>query len=179
METHSSHFFASNIIKPVPEEVRPVLITDSFSTPSNVGSVIRLAANVGALRVIVLNGAHLRESKIRKTAGAAYSQVEVVFAGTGDLEKYLPHDYVLVALETGGNARSIFEPLPAKMALVLGNEKFGMSDEVLKRCSLVRYIPMPGMIKSMNVSHAASVALFEWYRQNSIDVVVEGSKRKG
>ncbi len=124
-----------------------------------------MAANVGALRVIVLNGEHLRESKIKKTAGAAYSQVEVVFCDLNELNRYIPEDYVLVALETAGEAQSIFEPLPAKMVLVLGNEKQGMSHEMLRRCQFIRFIPMPGAIKSMNVSHAAGVAIFEWYRQ--------------
>jgi len=125
METHSKQFFSRHEIEPLPKHISPIIVADSFSTPSNVGSIIRLGANIGALRVIVINGEHLRESKIKKTA----------------------------------------EPLPEKMVLVLGNEKFGMSEKILMQCQEIRYIPMPGKIKSMNVSHAASVGLFEWYRQ--------------
>jgi tRNA G18 (ribose-2'-O)-methylase SpoU len=166
METHSKQFFSRHEIEPLPKHISPIIIADSFSTPSNVGSIIRLGANMGALRVIVINGEHLRETKIKKTAGAAYSQIEVVFIEFDELQNYIPDDYVLSALETTGNAKSIFEPLPEKMALVLGNEKFGMSEKILMQCQEIRYIPMPGIIKSMNVSHAASVGLFEWYRQH-------------
>lgn len=167
METHSKYFFADRPTKALPDELRPILIADSFSTPSNVGSIIRLAANVGAWRVVVINGEHLRESKIKKTAGAAWDQIDVVFTDSEGSGRYLPDGYALVALETSGEARSIYDgSLPGKMALVLGNEKYGMSKQLLEQCDELRFIPMPGKIKSMNVSHAASVCLFEWYRQN-------------
>lgn len=168
METHSKYFFANHQVEALAEEIRPILIADSFSTPSNVGSIIRLAANIGAKQVIVLNGEHLRVSKIKKTAAAAWDQVDLVFSEIDQLTTLIPSDYSLVALETSEDAVNLYgEPLPSKMALVLGNEKFGMSEDVLKMCHQSRFIPMAGLIKSMNVSHAASVCVFEWYRQNS------------
>ncbi len=166
METHSKYFFADHPTKEIPEDIRPIIITDSFSTPSNVGSIIRLAANIGAKRVIVLNGEHLRKSKIKKTAGASYEQVEVKYTDVPRLSQFIPEDYSLIAIETSEGAISLYKDnLPEKIALVLGNEKFGMSSEVIEQCQQSRYVPMPGKIKSMNVSHAASVCLFEWYRQ--------------
>ncbi len=168
METHSKDFFAHHVIEPIESDNRPVLIADSFSTPSNVGSLIRLASNIGALRVVVLNGDHLRESKIKKTAAAAYSQVDVVFANSENWTSYIPEGYQFIALETAGEPKSVYEELPQKMALVLGNEKQGMSQEVLNKCDSIRYIPMPGPIQSMNVTHAATVCLFEWYRQYKV-----------
>nr|WP_321450613.1 TrmH family RNA methyltransferase [uncultured Carboxylicivirga sp.] len=165
METHSKYFFANEIIPPLDNAIRPIIIADSFSTPSNIGSVIRLAANVGALKVIVLNSDNLRESKIKKTAGAALQHVEVIFTITDRLLEYVPKDYSLIAIETVETAKSIFEALPQKIAFVLGNEKFGVSDNVLSLCDASRFIPMAGRIKSMNVSHAATVSIFEWYRQ--------------
>ncbi len=166
METHSKHFFADYNVEPIDKKCKPILVADSFSTPSNVGSLIRLASNLGALRVVVLNGDHLRESKIKKTAASAYTQVDVVFADSENWRSYVPNDYSLVALETAGEPTSVFSELPLKMALVLGNEKHGVSQDVLHQCDSIRFIPMPGTIKSMNVSHAAAVSLFEWYRQN-------------
>ncbi|MCU4163014.1 TrmH family RNA methyltransferase [Carboxylicivirga caseinilyticus] len=165
METHSKYFFSDHHVPGLPENMKPILIADSFATPSNIGSLIRLGANLGISKVIVLNGFHLRQSKIKKTAGAALQHIEVVYTETPQLLSYIPSEYSIVGIETAENATSIFDQLPKKVAFVLGNEKYGISKEVLEICHSTRYIPMPGKIKSMNVSHAASVSLFEWYRQ--------------
>lgn len=50
-------------------------------------------------------------------------------------------------------------------ALVLGTEKFGVSDEALDLCDGEVIIPMHGMTQSLNVSVAAAVILYEAQRQ--------------
>ena len=47
-----------------------------------------------------------------------------------------------------------------KVALVLGGEKRGLSDDELQRCQDVLVIPTPGPQPSMNLSHAASILLY-------------------
>lgn len=47
-----------------------------------------------------------------------------------------------------------------KVALVLGGEKRGLSDDELARCQDIIVIPTPGSQPSMNVSHAAGVLLY-------------------
>jgi tRNA G18 (ribose-2'-O)-methylase SpoU len=72
-----------------------------------------------------------------------------------------------VAVETIAEATSIFETkLIGKYAFVLGNERYGIDNKSLKSCQATVYIPMPGIVKSMNVVQAANVVLFEWLRQN-------------
>ncbi len=161
--THSKIFFSETSVKEVPVEIRPIVITDRLSTPENIGHIIRLAANVSALKVIVVNGDTLRTSKIRKTAGTAFNHIPVEFISADELTKHIPKEYTLTALETVAGAENLFTTkLPDKLALVLGNEKYGVSEELLNICSKKIFIPMPGPIKSMNVSHAAAVSLFYW-----------------
>lgn len=50
-------------------------------------------------------------------------------------------------------------------AIVLGTEKFGVSDEALTECDGEIVIPMIGMTQSLNVSVAAALILFEAQRQ--------------
>jgi tRNA G18 (ribose-2'-O)-methylase SpoU len=52
--------------------------------------------------------------------------------------------------------------------LVVGNEVFGIDDDVLEACDSALEIPMHGMKHSLNVSVAAGVALFELVRQMSL-----------
>lgn len=164
METHSKHFFSvvHNVIN---DGCDLILVADSFSTPENIGSLIRLAANVNASKVIVIGSDECRTSKIKKTAGAAIGHVEVEFIQKENFE--VEEGYLLVALETVEGALNIYdEHLPSKMMLVLGNEKYGVSEDILSKCNSVIYIPMVGEIKSMNVAAAAAVSAFEWLRQN-------------
>lgn len=53
------------------------------------------------------------------------------------------------------------------MALMIGSEQSGMPGNVKFPGQLDVHIPMHGAVKSMNVSHAASVCLFEWVRENA------------
>jgi len=48
---------------------------------------------------------------------------------------------------------------------VMGSEKDGLSNDVLRRCSLLVKIPMAATFDSLNVSVAAGVAMYEYVRQ--------------
>ena len=169
VDTHSKIFFSETEVREIPAGQRPIVITDNFSTPENIGHVIRLAANIGALKVIVLGDNSLRASKIRKTAGTSFDHIPVDFIAREELSAHIPQGYTLTALETVAGAESLSTTiLPDKMALILGNEKYGISKELLDMSSKKVFIPMPGPIKSMNVSHAAAVCLFCWIGQVKI-----------
>ena len=78
----------------------------------------------------------------------------------------MPEGKPIVAIETADNATCIYETLlPENVAFIVGSESHGLSNELLAQCDMVVYIPVPGPTRSLNVSHAAAVALFEWQRQ--------------
>lgn len=54
------------------------------------------------------------------------------------------------------------------VALVMGNEENGISDEVLRQCDEIAEIPMLGNIGSLNVSVAAGVFMYEVVRQRNL-----------
>ncbi len=167
METHSKYFFNTNMQRNKDSESDLIIVCDNFSTPENIGSIVRLAANVKVSKLIVIGSEECRQSKIKKTAGAALGHIQLQYCNKDNFIDHIPSAYTIVALETIDGARDLYqEILPKKMALVLGNEKFGVSKDVLMYCNNYVYIPMPGPIKSMNVSHAASVCAFEWLRQH-------------
>ena len=51
------------------------------------------------------------------------------------------------------------------VAIVMGSEDTGISDEVLRLCDELAAIPMLGNIGSLNVSVAAGVMMYEAVRQ--------------
>ena len=129
--------------------------------------MIRLADNVGAGDVFILGtDFQLRMSSIRKTAGLSFNNVRLTFISPEDFFDQLNPHLQLVAIETSEDSTNIFTTnLPDKIVFLLGNERNGLPDEILQKCALKVHIPMTGKCKSMNVSHALSVALFEWQRQ--------------
>lgn len=144
----------------------PIIVADLIRTPENIGNLIRLAANIGVQRVVSIEHTPHKESKIRKTACMAWDYVELVHATDDNFAQFLPDDYLWTALETSDKSVGIYSAaLPQKMALFVGNEVYGIRQELLDRCPLHVNIPMCGPATSMNVSHATAVALFEWLRQ--------------
>ncbi len=148
---------------------RPIVIADNLRTPENMGSVLRLAANVGAEKVLFLKGdigETPRSWKIKKTASGAEEKVSWKIIAQDELHENIPPDYLLVAIETAESAVNIYQTaLPPKVAFIVGHEVFGISDTLLQRADKIVYIPIPGVISSLNVTHALGIAAFEWLRQ--------------
>lgn len=146
---------------------RPVVIADNLLTPENMGSMIRLACNIGASDMIFLGVKPTHSiSKVHKNAASSKNSKIWYFTEETDLRKLVPANKKIVAIETSTDATNIYETkLPEDVAFVVGNEANGMRQEILDQCDMVVYIPVPGENCSLNVSHAASVALFEWLRQ--------------
>lgn len=147
---------------------RPIILADNLLTPDNMGSMIRLSDNIGASEMIFLGVEPTHNlSRVRKCAASSKDNIKWYFTEENDLRKLIPSNKKIVAIETATNATNIYETeLPADAAFIVGNESHGIREEILNQCDMVVYIPIPGPTRSLNVSHAASVALFEWLRQH-------------
>ena len=66
----------------------------------------------------------------------------------------------------GGYDKNGNESIKNNTIFIVGNEKSGLEKSIIKLCSKVLYIPTFGKNKSMNVSHALTVALSQWIKQN-------------
>ena len=146
---------------------RPIIIADHLMTPDNMGAMIRLADNIGASEVCFLGKEEEhRLGKVRRAAASSRDNIRWYFSEETDLHKIVPEDKSIVAIETADNATCIYDTqLPKDVAFIVGSESHGLSEDLLAQCDTVVYIPVPGPTRSLNVSHAAAVALFEWQRQ--------------
>ncbi len=59
------------------------------------------------------------------------------------------------------------------LALVFGNEKYGLSEETMSECDGFFEIPQMGMIHSLNISVACAVTLYEAMRQRMLTGVYD------
>ena len=54
-----------------------------------------------------------------------------------------------------------------KIALLMGGEDSGLSDEILNKIDAVAHIEMSGLMESLNVSVAAGIAMQNFFKKNS------------
>ncbi len=165
METNSVAFFQSEDYPELP--AKPIIAAWQIQNPGNIGSLMRLADNLGTNQLFILDNENpKRESSIKKTAGLSYKNVKLSFISFTEFINLLPTDYQLTAIETSANSKNIYTTqLPDNIAFIVGNEKYGLPEDILNQCQNTVHIPMTGLCKSMNVSHALAVSIFEWQRQ--------------
>ena len=145
-----------------------IVVADGLSSPMNVGAVLRLAANLNAEKtwLVYEQDPGFRSYKIKSTSSGASEKTDWEIVAPEKLKDALPPDYEIIAIETTETAQNIFEvKFPEKIVLIVGNERLGISGPVLKLAKQHLFIPVPGNISSLNVTHALAVGLYEWYRQ--------------
>jgi tRNA G18 (ribose-2'-O)-methylase SpoU len=141
-----------------------VAVLENIRSLWNVGSVFRTADAV-RLEQLHLCGytGHPPRPEIAKTAlGATETVPWSYWSRSADALEYLrEHGYQILALELTTHSRPLAEiELRAPLALVVGNEVSGVSDEALALCDAAMEIPMDGAKESLNVSVAFGVAAF-------------------
>jgi 23S rRNA (guanosine2251-2'-O)-methyltransferase len=144
-----------------------VLVLDNVRSLHNVGAVFR-TADAFALERLYLCGVTGRPPHREITKTALGSTESVAWTHTATTleaaQQLLAAGYQLVAVEqtTGSVPLPQFRPAPDRpLALVLGNEVFGVDDEVLALCEAAVEIPQLGTKHSLNVSVAAGVVLWD------------------
>jgi tRNA G18 (ribose-2'-O)-methylase SpoU len=147
---------------------RPIIVADNLRTPENMGAVLRLAGNIGAQMTLFVaeDPPTFKSYKIKRTASGASEKTHWKMIKPSELSDYLPEDYQIIALETAPDAQNIYTTrLPEKMVMMVGNELTGISPQLMTLAHKSVFIPLPGEIYSLNVTHALAIGLFEWYRQ--------------
>ena len=141
-----------------------VAVLENIRSLWNVGSVFR-SADAVRLEQIHLCGftGHPPRPEIEKTAlGATETVPWSYWSRSTDALGYLRESgYQILALELTTRSRPLDEiDLRSPVALVVGNELGGVSDEALALCDAAMEIPMDGVKESLNVSVAFGVAAF-------------------
>ena len=150
----------------------PVVVCHQLRSPENLAAIARAMANFG-FTDLILSDPQTHDFRV---AGRIAVQAETVmdqFQVALSLDEALTG--VVYAVGTTSRAQlKRFTPLTpeqavarmathaarGKVALVLGGEKRGLSDDELARCQDVLVIPTPGPQPSMNLSHAATILLY-------------------
>jgi 23S rRNA (guanosine2251-2'-O)-methyltransferase len=143
-----------------------IVLLDGVEDPHNLGAVIRTALAAGAHGVVIpeRRAAGLTDTVARASAGAlAHLAVAKVTNLVRTMEELKEAGYWLVGLDERGDKN--YTDYTSPTGIVLGGEGKGLHELTRKRCDFVVSLPTTGPVKSLNVSVAAGVVLFEALRQ--------------
>ncbi|MEA1873386.1 MAG: 23S rRNA (guanosine(2251)-2'-O)-methyltransferase RlmB [Bacteroidota bacterium] len=148
-----------------------IMVLDGLTDVRNFGALVRTAECVGVDAIVIPDkGAARINSDAMKTSGGALTRVPICKAGIlPGVIKFLQLSGLKVVGITEKAEESVFEQeFSEPLALVMGSEETGISNQILKRADHIAKIPMKGKIASLNVSVAAGVAMYEVSRQRMI-----------
>ncbi|MEJ2636594.1 MAG: RNA methyltransferase [Calditrichia bacterium] len=144
------------------------VVCENIHDPHNVSAILRSCDAVGIPEVQLLYFKETFPELGKKSSASANKWVHTVaHESTDELHNYLQKKGMKIyATHHSKAAKSIHEVdwvHPA--AIVMGNEHRGVSDPMLEIADESIYIPMFGMVESLNVSVATAVILYEACRQ--------------
>ena len=145
------------------------IVLENVSDPHNISAVMRTCDAVGVQDVYILNtkiGLHEMWSAKASSSAAKWLTVHQFTNAIecfAELRKNFSKIYT-THLSTG--AIDLYDiNLTETVALVFGNEHSGVSEEIIDLADGNFIIPQVGIIKSLNISVACAVSLYEAYRQ--------------
>jgi tRNA (guanosine-2'-O-)-methyltransferase len=147
------------------------IVLENVFDPHNISAVMRTADAVGIQDIFILNnkipphrkwGAKSSSSAAKWLTIHQYTDAKECFAELRRRYKkiYTTH---LSTDAVGLHQLNLTEPV----ALVFGNEHSGVSDDIIALADGNFIIPQVGIIKSLNISVACAITLYEAYRQKS------------
>ena len=142
------------------------ILLDNLKYPGNIGAIIRTAHAFGAGEIIIF-GYESITRPMRMAARNLHRWENINFFL--EVEPLIQHieskKYDLVIIDTCPEASSVSSfNFPKKPLFVFGHESLGVEDFLKKENNII-YIPQIGTQNSINVSSAASIILYELYKQ--------------
>jgi 23S rRNA (guanosine2251-2'-O)-methyltransferase len=145
-----------------------IVLLDGVEDPHNLGAIIRTALAAGAHGVIIpeRRAVGLTDTVARASAGAlAHLPVAKVTNLARTMVELKEAGYWLVGLDERAEKSYTEVDYTSPVGIVLGGEGGGLHELTRKRCDFVVALPTSGPVKSLNVSVASGVVLFEALRQ--------------
>lgn len=152
-------------VKEICENKSRIVILDKVMNPTNVGAVIRSAAALGMEAVILTPGCSdpLYRRAARVSMGTVF-QVDWTFLTDESLEPIKALGFKTVAMALKDNSLAVNDPAlmqEKKLAVIMGTEGDGLSDETIAGCDFTVKIPMYNGVDSLNVAAASAVAFYQ------------------
>ena len=142
-----------------------IVILDKVMNPTNVGAIIRSAAALGMDAIVLTPGCSdpLYRRAARVSMGTVF-QIDWTILSEDSLDNIKALGFKTVAMALKDNSLSISDPrlmAESKLAVIMGTEGDGLSDNTISDCDYTVKIPMYHGVDSLNVAAASAVAFYQ------------------
>ena len=150
------------------EKLPILLILDGIQDPQNLGAIFRSAECMGIKNIVVpqKRSSNITDAVWKSSMGAlAYLNICRTNNLVNVVKKLKDEKFKIVATTIDAPRKIYEENYKFPIAIIMGNEHKGVSDELLKYCDIKINIPMYGNITSFNVSVASGIVMYEIKKQ--------------
>lgn len=148
---------------------RRIAVLEDVMNPTNLGAIFRSAAALGVEAVLITRGS--TDPFYRRAARVSMGTVfQVPWAIVEDdwVEQLKHYGFQIISMALCEESISLADPIlkdREKLAIVLGTESTGISEQVLEKSDFVVKIPMSNGVDSLNVAAAGAVVFWELCKQ--------------
>lgn len=142
---------------------RLLVVLTNVRDPGNAGTVIRGADAAGADAVIIGSSSvdAYNPKVVRSAVGSHFHVPMALGVDIPDLLGRLREQGIATYAADGSGSRTLYDvDLHAPHAWVMGNEAWGLPEDLLARCDEAVAVPIYGKAESLNLAMAATVCLF-------------------
>jgi TrmH family RNA methyltransferase len=151
---------------PIPQSLNFILILDQIRDPGNLGTLLRAAAAAGAQAVFLPpETADAFAPKVLRAGMGAHFKLPIHAMGWEAIQRICESAKLKVLLADMDGASCWQTDLCAPLALIVGGEAEGASQQARNLANDKISIPMPGGIESLNAAVAGAILMFEVVRQ--------------
>ncbi|MEW6654762.1 MAG: RNA methyltransferase [Bacteroidota bacterium] len=147
------------------------LVLENIHDPHNVSAIYRTCDATGVQNVglVYTNEDFPKISRVTSSSANKWIDTQRYKSVEDCCDELHKLGFKIYASVLDKNAVDFYQfDLTEPVALVVGNEHRGISDEMQKIADKTFFIPMRGMVQSLNVSVASAVILYEAQRQRSL-----------
>ncbi|MCG6915575.1 RNA methyltransferase [bacterium BMS3Abin03] len=144
------------------------IVLENIYDPHNVSAIFRTCDAAGIPKVTLLYYTEPFPKIGKKSSASAFKWVEKEKFKSVEkcYETLKEKGFKIYASHISDDAKNLYDlDLTEKVAIVLGNEHRGISEEAAKLADERFLIPMYGMVQSLNVSVSAAITIYEALRQ--------------
>ena len=141
------------------------VVLESIYDRGNISAVMRTAEGLGFSNFHIIETQEKFKNSQRVTQGADKWVETKKWKSTTEAIKYFKDNKIRLCVTSLEAAKPLHEvDFSTPLALVLGNEKDGVSKEMLEAADERVIIPMPGFVQSFNISVAGALCLYQIFQ---------------
>lgn len=151
------------------KENKKIIITDGVEDPHNMGSIIRTAVCAGFDAIIFPSRRNTPiNATVEKSSAGAINHIDLIMVNSlsATIDKLKNNNFWIIAtdIQAKDNYYDI-DYCDMNFAIIMGSEKEGISNTILKKSDYRVKLPMLKEFDSLNVANAASIVIYESVKQ--------------